>query len=280
MRLEKRLASADQECEKRLEASLVDLKAFFAAARQGTPRLSEELLGFSSKWYLIVDCVPYTRGDRHQEFLRDRFSENIFSGAQLKSAIENAVKSYLRGIADVENEMLVRMRLDLADLPQSQSPELQTDRAFKAAFDEATNKVQHQLSKDLQADVGCLVVSEVAGNLASRITLQILERVAVMLGVDAGILGTGAATSWGTFGASLVVAVIVDWVVTSIWDWWADPKGELTAKLNGELERLEALITNGEDNVVGLRGELQRIGRLRATIRERAVNQVLNSVKE
>ncbi len=44
---------------------LVPLDELFAQGRKGTPGFAEDALGWSSKWRLMVDCVPYTRHDRH-----------------------------------------------------------------------------------------------------------------------------------------------------------------------------------------------------------------------
>jgi hypothetical protein len=103
----------------------------------------------------------------------------------------------------------------------------------------------------------------------------VLTQVAVRLGVSAGILGAGASTSWATFGAGLVVGLIVDQLVSWIWDWWADPRGSLATELNAKLDSLHALIVDGDAQTPGLRTALGEFARHRAELRRAAVLDLL-----
>jgi len=67
---------------------------------------------------------------------------------------------------------------------------------------------------DLQADVATQLLSIIAG--------EVLTQAAVRTGVSAGIVGTGAAFGWATFGVGIVVGLILDQVITWVWDWCAD----------------------------------------------------------
>jgi hypothetical protein len=56
--------------------------------------------------------------------------------------------------------------------------------------------------------------------------------------------------------------------VSAIYDWWADPRGELAATVHHELGRLQEAIVEGDN---GLRAQLERLAEARATQRRQAV---------
>jgi hypothetical protein len=101
--------------------------------------------------------------------------------------------------------------------------------------------------------------------------------VAVRLGVSAGILGTGAASGWATLGIGVVVGLIVDQIVSWVWDWWADPRGNLAAELDKKLDEINRLIVDGSADVQGLRDRLKQFARERAAARRIAVLSLLQT---
>jgi hypothetical protein len=115
----------------------------------------------------------------------------------------------------------------------------------------------------------------VATQVVSLITGEVLTQVATRLGVSAGILGTGAASSWATFGIGLVVGIIVDQIVAWVWDWYADPTGTLAGQLGTRLDGVNRLIVDGSDDVQGLRSRLEAYAEQRAAMRETALLAIL-----
>jgi hypothetical protein len=267
------LTWAEKETERVVDEHLKALDGFFADAKKNTPAFAAEALSWGSKWRLIVDYVPYTRGGRHEEFMREKFEELIFTPATIEQAVDQIVKSYLQEVKSIEGTMLVRIKADVSDFP-TEYPIATCDRkrleefygaAIKQAIDAAKN--------DATVDVSLSVSSEVL----STIVLGVLRQVAIELGVSAGILGAGAGSAVETFGIGLVVGVIVDAIVSWVWDWYADPKGELAAKLKTKLDDIHDLIVNGSKTVNGLRSRLREIARERTRVRETAVITVLKS---
>jgi hypothetical protein len=90
-------------------------------------------------------------------------------------------------------------------------------------------------------------------------------------------LTTGAASSWATFGVGLIAGLIVDQIVARIWDWWSDPDAELGLQLAGKLVELQELICNGDETMLGLRGEFQRLAESRDRARREAIDGILNN---
>ncbi len=257
---------AEQESAKRAGEACEKIHRFFAHAKRGAPEFAADALGFRSKWKLLVDYVPFTRHNRNREYLRAKFAEHVFSEAELRQAVEQAIRGYGGDLRDVENQMLVRMRVDMADLPASALPELASLEGLQAAFNKAVEQAQGAVGVDVMSGA----VELVAAEIATRIAVQVLDAAAAGLGVEGGLLGAGAASSWETLG----VGLIVFWIIDEVWDWWTDPKGAIVKKLNGHLDRFEKLILDGDGKRAGLREQLQTLGRDRAAVRAKAIEQI------
>jgi hypothetical protein len=86
----------------------------------------------------------------------------------------------------------------------------------------------------------------------------------------------GAASGWVTLGIGAVVGLIVDQIVSWVWDWYADPKGSLSKELNGKIDQINKLIVDGSDDVQGLRARLAKLAQDRAPLRSDATLRLLN----
>jgi hypothetical protein len=258
---------AADECESAIEEHLQSLEVFFSDAKQNTRAFADEALSWSSKWRLVADYVPYTKGGRHEQFIRAKFEDRIFTTAQVEQAVRQAVETYLQEVKSIEGTMLVRIKADVADFPlEYPIAALDNDgwrQRYEAAIEQAIEATKNDAARGASLEVVSLIVGEV------------LTQVAVELGVSAGILGTGAALSWQTLGLGVVVGVIVDAIVSWVWDWWADPKGELAAKLDLKIDDMHRLTIEGSQTVTGLRVRLRQLARERARLRGTAVVGVL-----
>ena len=254
----KHLQWAEQESVRRADEACDKIHRFFVHAKRGPPAFAGDASGFRSKWKLLVDYVPFTRGNRNREYLRTKFAEHVFSEAELRQAVEQAIRSYGGELRDVENQMLVKMRIDMADLPSSALPELASLDGLQAAFKRAVEQTQGSVGADVMSGA----VELIAAEIATRIAVQVLDAAAAQLGVEGGLLGVGAASSWETFGVGLVVF----WIIDEVWDWWTDPKAALTKKLDKHLDHFESLIVHGDGKRTGLREQLQTLGRERAAV--------------
>ena len=95
------------------------------------------------------------------------------------------------------------------------------------------------------------------------------------IGVSAGILGAGGASGTVTLGVGVVVGLIVDQVVSFVWDWYADPQGNLAATLNSKLDDMSLLVVTGPDGRGGIKAQLQKLAATRAKLRREAIMNVL-----
>lgn len=263
------LAWAAEECDRVVEEHLKALDAFFADSQRNTPAFAAQALSWGSKWRLIADYVPYTKGGRHETFIRQKFEQHVFKPAELEEAVSQVVAGYLQHVNSIEGRMLVRIRADVAEFPSAYLISRVNPTGLQAAYDEALARAMRAASANLRADV--------ATELVSIITGEVLAQVAVRLGVSAGILGSGAASTWATFGIGLVVGVIVDQIVSWVWDWYADPKGNLARQLDQKLDEINRMIVDGTEGVTGLRTRLHEFAGQRAALRRQAVLALLES---
>jgi hypothetical protein len=271
-RLQPDLDWAERQSAKSVDDHLQQLDEFFAEAKKRSPRFAQDALGWRSKWYLIVDKLPRTRKDRQPQFLAKSFNDDIFSPEQLTQVLDQLVKDCVNSELGIENEMLVKMRADVSDLPPAVLIAFTSKSELRAAFERALVEARQRAGVDLKADVG--------REITSAVVAQVLSWVAVRMAVEGGILGAGASTSWGTLGISLGVAIIVDQIVTRIWDWYRDPVGELTRKINDKLDDVRRLIVEGDGRNSGLRARLKDLSKTRSALRRAAMDQILTLSKE
>jgi hypothetical protein len=263
------LERAKADAEAAVAEHLRIVRTFFEDAKQRTPAFAERALGWSSKWRLVADSVPFTRGDRHREFLRSQFEQSLFRAQDLEALIDQVVRSYLIHLQSIEYQMLVAMRADLADGPAAYLLTDVDDRALQQSYDRALAAVVETTETSLAVDVSTEVISLIAG--------EVLAQVAVRLGVSAGILGGGASTSWATFGVGIGVGLIVDQLVTRVWEYLADPAGDLATELNIRFDAIRRMLIDGTGDTPGLEGTLLEFAQQRHQLRQRAVLSMLQA---
>jgi hypothetical protein len=270
-RVEPTLVWADEEADEAVARQIVHLRRFFGQCRNRSSQFAESVLGWGSKWRFVADKVPFTRGDRHAEFLRKMFAEQLFSDQELTKAIEQVASGYGDSVSDIENQMLVRLRQDIVGLPDAHLPEFENLARLQTAYAEALSKAQSHVGTSVSNDVTQLVMSVVVQ--------EVVTQVAVRLGVSAGVLSASAGSSWATFGLSIVVGVIIDQVVSWVWDIWADPKGALADEMNKKIGELERMIVDGDEKSPGLRQRLTDFSKQRSDLRRSAVHELIQGTK-
>ncbi len=266
---------AQRECGQRLYRELIPIEDFFRDAKRNAPAFSKAALNWSSKWRLMADYVPGTKGDRHDTYLRSEFEKLLFTPAKLEQVIDNSIRNYQLQIESIENEMLVRIRKGALDFPDNYQLAAISKDELQSNYEQAINRVIDKSQSDFTRSAGGEVVSLIAG--------EVLTQVAIRLGISAGILGTGAAASPYTLGLGIVVGVIVDQLVTWVYDRTADPKAELVKELNKKFDEIRGLILDGppaaKDGTKepGLRERLRTYAEQRGEVRRQAVLEMLQA---
>jgi len=250
---------ANQESGSGISPGLTPVRELFGQGRQGARAFAEDALSFDSKWKMVTDFV--SSGNEHEGYLVDRFSERIFSDEQLESVIESSVSAYMKHLEGVDSQLLVRLQADLSGVPSEQfAPGI--DRGeIQQLLDGALSQARAAAETDFRGTVGREIASLVAG--------EILSAAAVELGASTGLLGAVSGTV--TFGAGLVVGIIADYAVSWAYEKLYDPVGELTKRVNQQLDQLKQMILVGDSEQPGLEQRLQDYSLRRSEAREAAI---------
>lgn len=284
---------ADKRSYEAVDESLEEINAFFAQAKKNARPFADAAIGWESKLWLMVDYVLPSNADsvlplrndvfifptigpakrigdtRHGKYIKAKFNEMIFSDEQLAKAVEDAVAGFFQRLESIDSKMLVDIRADLPNLAEGSALQIQEERLLLETYRETIEKVRKLSTNKNIGEIGAAVASEV------------LVAVAVRLAVSLGILAAGAASSYFTLGVGIIVAIIVDYLVTKIWDWYADPKGTLAAEIVGGLDHIQTLLIDGApatdsaDAVIGLRSRLTEYARQRQEHREATLRELL-----
>ena len=266
------LDKANQQSQVAINESLNLIERFFDNAGNNIPGFVDSAMSFRGKVWLMADQIPFTKQDRHTMFLKQSFEQHIFSSDELVQVVDQTVAHYLARLEQIENAMLTEMRNDLPDLPaDSPLATLDSDVLF-STYRDAMKKV------DMETHV--TVSKELTKDVATLITAEILDQIAVRLGISSGILGVGTTSAIGTFGVGIATAVIVDVAVSWIWNWYASPKVKLAAKIQKQLEAIRRLIVDGiadsNGNVIGLKTRLQEYSQSRDDRRRETIMLFFN----
>lgn len=261
------LDKAATESESSIKEHIKAVDEFFSIAKKGTGPFAEKALGFSSKWRLVIDHMPFTDGDSHQKFIRSKFEEHVFKAGHLEELIQQVVRDYIRSVRNIESKMLVDLRADISDLPTANPLAQLDDKRLQECYDQALSKAIAKADGELCADASRELGSFLAG--------MVLRKVAARLGISSGILGAGAASGLATFGVGFAVSLFIDQIVSWVWDWWADPQGQLAAEVAKKLDEMNRMIVDGSDDAPGLRACLKEFAQQRAAIRRAALLNML-----
>ena len=242
--LEKHLQKSESEIQGLAKQGYPAIEIIFGKAYNNVPAFADSILGFQSKWKLVLDKLPWNDKNRHGRFLKDQFEEHIFSSEELESAVRQAVKERLNQVRDIESQMLIGIRADIEGLPELAQIESLDASELELRFQQAIAQASQVVSQDLSSNIESQLISLVAG--------EVMAQVAIRMGVSAGILSTGAASGWATLGIGLVAGILVDQLVTRIWDWWSEPEVELQYQVSKQLSLVHDLICKGEPDTPGL----------------------------
>jgi hypothetical protein len=235
-------------------------------ARNGTAAFSKIALGLGSKWRLMADAIPGTKGGRNETYLKKAFEQHVLRGDALEAAIVQSITSFLQEMRSHEGEMLVNLRADLQDFPYVDWSTWRDETILNQRFDAAINTVIRASEADFRQAVGSQLVSLIAGELAAQ--------VAVRMGVSAGILGAGAASGWATLGVGVVAGLIIDQIVTRVWYWISNPEHDLTREIQSQIDSLQKHICHGDQQSPGLIQRFLDLAKEREPIRRDALREL------
>jgi hypothetical protein len=242
----------------RLEPQFAPVEELFDQADVYT--FAESCLSWRSKWLLAKDKLFDSA--EHAALIDAEFRRLIFDHEELERLLTQCTTAYVQEMKDVDNDFLVRLSVDWQGLPAGSVPGFDPE-LLRAQYNHAVRRAI-EASK---SDVAGLVQREAVGWLISEVMTTAL----VELGVSSGILATGAAAGWGTFGVSIVVGVLVDYGIQQ----YTDPEGKLAAEVGNRLQQLRHAILFGDEEAPGLIPRLQEFANERAKARRDAIQEYL-----
>lgn len=254
---------AEVESRQGIAPSLQSLEAFFDDAKEDAAAFADDVLGWYSKYKLI-------RG-QHEEFLAETFRSHFFGPDDLRRVMTDAVAAYVAELEAIDNRMLVDIRMDVADLPAGATVGAMPVPDLQERYRAVCGRIAGITGADAAVDVGRAAADMIVGSVVAMM--------AARMGTSAVVLGTGAASGWWTFGIGLVVGVIVDQVIATVWNWTYDPHGKLVAMMETKIDELRSLVLDGDAGKSGLREELRKYADDRAIVRREAVFQLLAGTK-
>lgn len=258
-----RIDEADATSLAQVDTRLRVVEVFFDDAKGHAQAFAEDVLGWHSKFALI-------RG-QHEAFLAETFREQFFGPDELTQAMKSAVEAYVAELEAIDNRMLVEIRMDVADLPVATLLSSMAEPDLQARYREGCGRIASVTGADLAVDAGRAVADVIVGS--------VVVMIAARMGTSAAVVGTGAATSWWTFGIGLLVGVIVDQIIATVWDWTYDPRGQLATMMEEKIDEMRRLVLDGDGGKPGLREELRRYAHERAKLRRGAVMTLLAEAK-
>jgi len=261
-----RLTNAKPRRQRAVVLAEREFQQFMFGAIKGCGAFSKQMFSFGSKWkYLTYSKTEY------QKYLQRQFSKYVFSTSQLQNAITNSIKTCIRELDKIDNQLLISIRQDLSNHETLRIPSIKSQHSFTKHVNDAALHYREIANTELGLDVGGLVASEIA----TVIAFQIMRTVAIRMGVSSAILGAGAVGSTVTFGGALVAGVIVDFIVQSIIGVFWDAKGELTRKIQQTLRKIDSEVRIGTKNSPGLRPRFTAISNSSHKVLQNALKDII-----
>jgi hypothetical protein len=259
------LDQADRDAQQAVTTQVATLVTLFNEAKQRTPALANEVLAWSGHWRFLIDHVPGAGTGRHEAFLDAAVARHLFRPEQLTARLDAAVRAYLQAEHTIEDQVLVRLRQDLADLAVAGSGPSFDTQAVTAALDRLTQVAAAQACVGLQVDV--------TRELVSWVACEFVARAAVRAVVPEALVASAPAT----LGVSLAAAVVADQALAWSWDYCANPRGAMAKALNDQLDECAQRVIVGTRAAPGLQPRLEAWSRARAVQRRIVILEALDA---
>jgi len=260
-RIDALLASTHEEIKWHIVAALSDIRREFKEARWRSRRFAESVLTWRWKWRCIKAYVTGNKAQFQRELMWE-FERRVISARDIQRAVRAAVARALSKIQEEEDRLLIDLRADtdLPVAPQLSQVSIQDLRdRYAQAMRQVASDARSHIAKDLRNEA---IITAVIFMIENQV-----QRALTTLGI---ISIGGLGISWWTFGLSIVLALLVDWAYSKIYD----PAGRLAAAVNRTLSRCEATV------VREVHKRLLRFENARHELRSRAIRQVLEELEQ
>jgi len=195
--VEEAVQRTDAQAEAEIDRHLALLQGVFEEAHGRVPNFVDRVLGIGSKVFYLT----HSEAEFEQAVL-NTFQEEVISREDIEKAIQQVLQSYAASLNDLDSQLLVELRADMADPSRNGiQSDFHPEEIVQQIVGTIPTPITNALPKAIASDVASLILGELAAQIATRVL------------VSAGVLGAGAASSTVTFGVGLVAGFIVDALV-------------------------------------------------------------------
>lgn len=235
------IQAARQKYEESIQQRTASINRFINSRMTGVKPFADKCTGWEAKYEVI-------RG-RGKQYVQREFSQRVFTDAELTRVVQQVIEDSVKDLEQIENELAVALEEELIG-------ETITDNKKTVALESFRFAMQN-----LKGTVVTETKQAVASTITSEIITYLAAQTATSLGISGTAIGTGAVFSWGTFGVSLLVGFMVDY----LWNWYDDPAGDIRKQTNTELSKMSGRLTST------LQGELGKFLEQRAGLWDKIV---------
>jgi hypothetical protein len=307
------LEQAERKSALALDKHLDSIHAFLEEHKGGSKTFAGQMLSLRGKWELVKAGIGDDSG--YAAFLKEAFAEHLFPMEELEKVVDAAVRGYLAELESIDDDLLVRLRADLADdeLSRHAIPALNSDQALRRHYQELSRLV----AQDLHTDLAVVAVRELflwqASNIAADLTIQAGAAIAARMGISSTVVAGGAASTWQTLAVGLIVGLVLDQVINQLMKAAGyDAEEKIAERVAQTLSDLGRTITDGDPEardkleilktmqchdpdegvraecaeairsikagtqLFGLRGELSKISAARASLRKETLRRLIH----
>jgi len=247
------VSNAVVRAEEAINRSAEEFREFILSKRDGSRAFAKEVTSLTGKWRAIKPYLPGTDGDGHKEYIKEVFERDVLSSGELGGALKRAIDGAVRDVEGIQNELAVTLRREIGAAHLNEHEVNVVQDEFRESIRKLVGASQNDTVKAVAASVG----SGAAGDVATAVLAR--------LGVEAGILATGAGDSWWSFGASLVIALLVD----AVWTWIDDPVGKIESEVKESLDKM------AENGKIALVAELRKVVLEKKDVWQTAANDLV-----
>lgn len=218
---------AKQKYEESIQQRTASINRFINSRMTGVKPFADKCTGWEAKYEVI-------RG-RGKQYVQREFSQRVFTDAELTRVVQQVIEDSVKDLEQIENELAVALEEELIG-------ETITDNKKTVALESFRFAMQN-----LKGTVVTETGQAVASTITSEIVAYLAVQTATSLGISGTVIGTGVAFSWGTFGVSLIVGIMVDY----LWNWYDDPAGDIRQQTNTELSKMSGRLTSTVQGELG-----------------------------
>ncbi len=201
------VSKASEAAEASLGSHTEAVKQAILARKEHSGDVADKITGYSAMWTRVWDGEEALK-----EHVNKVIAANLISEEWSMKLISREAAGFIVELRDVE-DALAR---ETGCHSLSSTPDHKGDGNTKPLSPDDL-QLTDAMQKQLLADLASFIGAEAATQLA----------------VSTGILATGSAFSWGTFGISLGVGIVVDVIVR----WIMDPSEKVEQQLNEALDK-------------------------------------------